>query len=291
MNVALSGTYTLPKAQTCSYNWYTHTTTCSYPSWSAGNAIYWDASAQKATTSSSGNTRIGVAAASSASGTTSGSVLLDENATGDAQSGSNNSSNQSPNNVCLDSHANANSTSTGGRTGDCADCPTVGITTLQSTRSVVDQAITDLNIPPGAQYYTNIPDGLAWAWEVLMPTAPFTEGQLPAGTGEPPRAIVLMTDGSNTCAVGDAYQNYSGCGIGGDNSWRNQRLIDLATNIKAQGVYIYAIQFADPGNAGLLQQVATKDTAPFYYYAPSADDLSNAFTEIANNLSNLRLAR
>ena len=175
---SLSGTFTLPKAQTCSYHWPSGYT-CSYPSWSAGNAIYWDNSAQKATTSSSGNTRIGVAAASSGSGSTSGSVRLDENATGDAQSGSNNSSNQSPNNVCLDSHANANSTGAGGRTGDCADCPTVGITALQSTRSVVDQAITDLNIPSGAQYYTNIPDGLAWAWEVLMPTAPFTRRAAP----------------------------------------------------------------------------------------------------------------
>ena len=258
--------------------------------WAVGDVIYWNNDTKRASKLASGM-RIGVAAAASVTSDATGSVTLDESNTGDARPGNNDNSNSSPNNVCLDTHANANSTSAGSRTADCADCPTVGITALESTRSVVDDAIDNLNIPGGAQYYTNIPDGLAWAWEVLMPTAPFTEGALPAGTAEPPRAIVLMTDGSNTCAVGDAYQNYSGCGVFGDNSWRNQRLIDLATAIKAQGVYIYAIQFADAGNAGLLQQVATKTTAPFYYYAPSAADLSNAFTEIANNLSNLRLSR
>jgi predicted RecA/RadA family phage recombinase/Flp pilus assembly protein TadG len=291
VTAALSGTYTLTKGQTCSYNWYTGRTTCSYPSISAGNTIYWDDTNHVATNSSSGNTRIGTASAYSSSSSHSVSVTLDDNATGDAQSGSNNSSNQSPNAVCLDSHANANSTGTGGRTADCADCPTVGITALQSSRSVVDDAIDGLNIPAGAMYYTNIPDGLAWAWEVLMPTPPFTEGQIADPSQVPPRAIVLMTDGANTCSVGDAYQNYSDCGIYGDNTWRNNRLIALADNIKAQGVLIYAIQFAEPGNAGLLEQVASKPEAPYYYYAPSADDLKNAFTEIANNLSNLRLSR
>ena len=272
-------------------------------SWSSGSNIYWDDPNRRTTTSSTttvgtgrhattySNTLIGTAASSASSSASTGNVKLRVGLGGDAQSGSNNSSNSSPNNVCLDTHAYANSTSSGNRTSDCAACPTVGITPLQSDRTTIDDAIDALNIPFGAQYYTDIPDGLAWAWEVLMPTAPFTEGEVSDAEQSPPRAIVIMTDGANTCAIGDAYQNYSGCGVGGDNSWRNQRLQDLATKIKESGVYIYAIQFAEEGNAGLLQSIATKTIAPYYYYAPTSEDLQNAFSAIANDLSNLRLSR
>jgi len=44
--------------------------------WSAGQALYWDAGAGEATTSSGGNRSIGVAAVAASSGATTGSVLL-----------------------------------------------------------------------------------------------------------------------------------------------------------------------------------------------------------------------
>jgi predicted RecA/RadA family phage recombinase/Flp pilus assembly protein TadG len=285
VNMQISGTFTLTKKTS--------------QSWSSGASIYWDNTNKRTTTSSSGNTYIGTAASSATSSATTGSVKLKVGGNGEPQSGTNDTSNTSPNNVCLDTHADANSTSANGgfgwgawnRTADCSPCPTPGITAMQSSKATMINAINGLtipNAPSGTNYYTNLPAGLAWAWEVLDQNAPFTEGVITDGTGTPPRAIVLLTDGENTCSVGDAYQNYSS---GGCQDWRDQRLRDIATNIKAQDVLIYAIQFAEPVNADLLQDVASKDTAPFYYYAPTAAELQNAFTEIANNLSNLRLSR
>ena len=298
VTASLSGTFALPKgtAAVCTrYKWDGTCRRWSDPTWSAGTVLYWDDSSKVITDSSSGNTRIGVAASDAATSDPTGQVTLDENVTGDPQSGSNNNSNEAPNSVCLDTHAARNSSNASSRTSDCTPCPENGITPLNSTKSEVTDAINSLTIPSSAgdtDYYTNIPQGLAWAWEVLMPDAPFTEGTVDPTQGEPPRAIVLMTDGFNTCRQGDAYQDYydpsDGC-VG----WRDNRVETIASNIKAQGVYVYTIQYADcdASTAALLQGAATKDSAPYYYCAPTADDLQTAFTEIGNQLSNLRLSR
>ena len=295
---SLSGTFALSKGTTgvCTrYRWDGSCRTWSYPNWSAGTVLYWDDSSKVLTDSSSGNTRIGVAASDAATGDSTAQVTLDENVTGDPQSGSNNNSNEAPNSVCLDTHAERNSTNASYRTSDCTPCPQNGITPLTSTKADVTSAITALTIPAiyDTDYYTNIPQGLAWAWEVLMPDSPFTEGTLADPTQTVPRAIVLMTDGFNTCRQGDAYQDYydpaDGC-----STWRDKRVKAIADNIKATpDVYIYTIQYAscDASTAALLKTVATKDTAPYYYCAPTAAELESAFTEIGDQLSNLRLSR
>ena len=63
--------------------------------------------------------------------------------------------------------------------------------------------------------------------------------------------------------------------------------------IKASGVQIYTIQFANNGTAlqTLMQSVATEPESPFYQYAPDADALRDVFREVANNLSELRLSK
>ena len=247
------------------------------------------------TTTTVNNTKIGTAASYASSYSSSGSVALGIQDSGEPQSGSNDNYNSYPARVCLDTHASVNSTSYSYRKSDCTPCPASGITPLQSTKSVIDGAINSLNIPNGSwdtDYYTNIPQGLFWAWQVLDPSAPFTEGTVTDAGNTPPRAIVLLTDGYNTCRPGDAYQNYynssDGC-----STWRDNRLKAIADKIKAAGVYIYAIQFAEfnASTETLLKAVATKDIAPYYYYAPSSDDLQSAFSAIATDLSNLRLAR
>ena len=242
------------------------------------------------------NTKIGTSTGYVYSSTATGQVTLLVGRGGDPQSNTNDYYNDYPNNVCLDTHANRNSTSSSSRTSDCTPCPQSGITPLTSTKSDVVDAINALSIPSTASdtdYYTNIPQGMAWAWEVLMPTAPFTEGALADPSEQaPPRAIVLLTDGFNTCRQGDAYQNYydssDGCV-----TWRDNRLTTLASTIKSQGVYVYTIQYAecDASTVDLLKAAATKPQAPYYFCAPTADELDSAFTEIANDLSNLRLSR
>jgi hypothetical protein len=73
----------------------------------------------------------------------------------------------------------------------------------------------------------------------------------------------------------------------------DDRLRELATNIKASGVVIYAIQFANSGSAmeTLLKSVATAPDSPYYHYAPDGTSLQKVFQEVANHLSELRVSK
>lgn len=170
---------------------------------------------------------------------------------------------------------------------ECTACPSVGITPLQHRKRDIRDAVSDLR----AGGNTNIPAGLGWAWRVLKPGAPFTEAD-PNPPFDRDQAIVLLTDGENCANSGDGYKRVFGSCNGG-RAAMNDRLRKLATNIKADDVDIYVVQFANEGTAlqTLLKQVASGPTEPYYYYAPSSSDLKKAFREIANHLSELRLSK
>jgi Flp pilus assembly protein TadG len=171
---------------------------------------------------------------------------------------------------------------------ECRRCLDHGITALQKTKQTVVDAIDDLQYPTGT---TNIPQGLGWAWRVLMPDAPFTEAE-PDPDIPRQQAIVLLTDGANYGGSGDGYKATFGLG-GAAQSDMNARLLELAGNIKATGVIVYVIQFANDGTdlQTLLQQTASGPDSPFYHYAPDGDALTAVFHEIANHLSELRLSK
>jgi Flp pilus assembly protein TadG len=190
---------------------------------------------------------------------------------------------------------------------DCVVCPDVGILPLTTVQQDVIDLIEDLE-PQGT---TNIPQGLAWAWEVLMPSVPFTEA-VETVPFPRQRAIVLLTDGENHGGNGDAYKGRFGSGTGAGTTTNaahgylpsppdavntrnnlNNRLRRLAANVKAMGIKLYVIQF-DNNSAtltALLQSVATEPNAPFYFNAPTEAELQSAFQQIAANLSKLRLSK
>ncbi len=184
---------------------------------------------------------------------------------------------------------------TGGTCSDCRPClgvgisagETYGITPLTSTKTVIQAAIDGLDTPNGQ---TNIPQGLGWAWRVLVPDAPFTEAD-PNPPGSRQQAIVLLTDGQNWGGPGDGYKTVFGSGS--TQPEMDARLQELATNIKASGIQLYVIQFKYNSGAlaTLLKGVATRPDAPFYHFAPDAATLQTVFQEIANHLSQLRLSR
>ena len=171
---------------------------------------------------------------------------------------------------------------------ECTPCPVHGITPLQNVRSVIDGAVDDLRRPRGV---TDIPQGMAWAWRVLKPGAPFTEAVLDPDYRRQ-QAIVLLTDGENVGGPGDGYKAVFGTG-GAARPEMDARLRILADNIKADGVIVYVIQFANAGGAlqALLEDVASGPDAPYYNYAPDGAALRRIFREIANHLSELRLSR
>lgn len=171
---------------------------------------------------------------------------------------------------------------------ECTACYSHGITALGNDKTTILNAISQLTNPTGN---TNIVQGMFWGWEVLMPETPFTEGTVnPQGTLQ--RAIVLLTDGEHYGGSGDAYKGVFGIGSAAQ-PWLDQRLRDLAAAMKAQGVVIYAIQFGDitPQQEALMKEIASGPDAPFYYFAPDSATLQQAFHEIANNLSELRISK
>jgi Flp pilus assembly protein TadG len=171
---------------------------------------------------------------------------------------------------------------------ECRPCLQHGITPMVSTKSEIVAAIDELTSPAGT---TNIPQGFGWAWRVLMPDAPFTEAaSSPPGNRQ--RAIVLLTDGENFGGSGDGYKAAFGLGASARPEM-DDRLLELAAAVKAEGVVVYAIQFGNNGIGlqNLLKAVASGPDAPFYFHAPDAETLRQAFREVANNLSQLRLSR
>ena len=171
---------------------------------------------------------------------------------------------------------------------ECRPCLSAGITPLQNAKQPILDAIADLTGPTGT---TNIPQGLGWAWRVLKPAAPFTEA-IPDPPYKRKQAILLLTDGENYAGSGDGYKTVFGYG-GAGRPAMNDRLLELAGNVKADDVLIYVIQFAHGGTdlQALLQQVASAPDTPYYHYAPDAAALENIFREIANHLSKLRLSK
>ncbi|MBC8268517.1 MAG: VWA domain-containing protein [Rhodospirillaceae bacterium] len=171
---------------------------------------------------------------------------------------------------------------------ECRQCLSHGITPQQNSKAIIQGAINDLQNPTST---TNIPQGLGWAWRVLKPQSPFTEAD-----ANPPmnrqQAIVLLTDGENYGGSGDGYKGTFGLG-GTARPDMDARLQLISDNIKADGVIVYVIQFANNGSAlqTLLQGVASGPGSPYYHYAPDAAALQQVFHEIASHLSELRLSK
>jgi Flp pilus assembly protein TadG len=192
---------------------------------------------------------------------------------------------------------------------ECTSCPTIGILPLQASAAPVTAMINALQ----AGGNTDAPQGLFWAWEVLMPGDPFNEAVV-----NPPfqraQAIVFMTDGQIVGGNGDGYHGWFGEGenagtLSGkgkitmpdgstpDNNLNN-RMLQLAAKIKGptpldvSAVKIYVIQYDnnDAGLTTLLQTVATQPQAPFYFLESKAD-LSDVFDQIAKSLSALRIVK
>lgn len=194
---------------------------------------------------------------------------------------------------------------------DCTACYTRGITRLQTYRPTIRSAINNLTNPAGG---TNITQGLFWAYQVLMPGLPFNDAltdEEVASKFPRNRAIVLLTDGQNEGANGDAYKGAFGEGPpAGTNTshgtlaaegtyWPanrsnnlNNRLLKLAAQIKGPAATrIYVIQFRNTANTTLLQSVASGTDAPYFFNAANTDELKSAFKQIAADLSTLRLTQ
>lgn len=206
-------------------------------------------------------------------------------------------------------------------------CPTP-IVPLTSNDTTVINAIQAMRHWYGGG--TNQIEGLSWAWRVLSPTAPYTQGRPYNDSNNPVRKVlVLFTDGDNTSlnSNNDALQSeYAGlpmrrlwttlqtatappaiASVGIPAAWRRNGITSSATAvtymntreallceaIKDTGIEIYAIGFriAAGGTAdNLLAACATQDGA-HYYHADNQAELLQAFSAIGTGIGQLRLTQ
>lgn len=146
---------------------------------------------------------------------------------------------------------------------------------------------------------THINLGAVWGWRVLSPTSPYVEGH---AYNDPDynKAIVIMTDGTNTSPSGDTYTGYGFLSDGNlgttssSSAARNEldsRLLTICTNIKAQGVLVYTITFqvSSSSTRDLMRSCATDHGK--YFNSPSNAELEKTFQAIGAELSNLRIGK
>lgn len=135
---------------------------------------------------------------------------------------------------------------------------------------------------------TYMPAGLLWGWRTLEKNAPFEE----AKKGDDPsiRAMVFMTDGKNTLVQSGYYHTYP-------NRWRPITSTDLHTaalceNIKRSGIVVYTVAYNFPGAEASGKRILKKCASDLtkYYDAKNANQLEEAFKDIGNDLSQVRLS-
>jgi Flp pilus assembly protein TadG len=157
-------------------------------------------------------------------------------------------------------------------------CEATKALALTAEKSTLDDKIDDMS----ANGNTRIDEAAEWAFRMLSPNwrGLWGDPDLPLdyNTALMDKAVIIMTDGKNEPRNDDDA----------DAATANTRLSDTCTAMKDKNIIVYTIQYrtSDSTTTNLLRNCAT--SSAYYFYAGS-DDLSAVFTEIANQLSNLRL--
>lgn len=158
----------------------------------------------------------------------------------------------------------------------CPPSPVVGMSSSWKT-------LSDQVLAMKAQGNTNQTVGLAWGWQTLTNSAPFTPGDLPVDTK---RYLILLTDGMNT-------QN---------RTTTNQTKIDnrtkaLCQNIQDAGIIIYTVYVnlnppkkKDAGQV-ILENCATGGATGGKFFAlTKTTQIPDTFETIATQITNLRVS-
>lgn len=163
-----------------------------------------------------------------------------------------------------------------------AVCPD-SVVTLTDDADLLKDKIDDLK----ASGWTYIPSGTMWAWSILSPQPPFTEGvayeSLKSLNGT--KALMIMTDGSNTRAPDYPTHNLASAALA------NTLTQEVCANIKAEQIVVYTVAFevTDPTIRDILRDCATD--ADFYFDATNSTALTEAFASIAASLRNISLSK
>jgi Flp pilus assembly protein TadG len=162
---------------------------------------------------------------------------------------------------------------------DYKDCPepVLKMTSVRNDKSDLIDRVEDMK-PKGN---TNQAIGLAWAWLTHSSTGPFAAPAKDANYTYLD-AIIILTDGANT-----------------QNRWHktaadiDARQSLLCTNVKADGMKVFAVQVATDGDAEstMLKNCTSEPSNPNYFSKiTQASQMSVKFENIFKELSKLRVS-
>ncbi len=183
-------------------------------------------------------------------------------------------------------------------------CPNNQIVPLTSNKTVLHDMSEDL-VAAGS---TSGSLGILWSWYMLSPEFGYVwpEASRPAEYKRERllKAAIIMTDGEfNTVHYDGVIARNTGSGSGSNNEKINQnahngapyeqaRAYCDAMNDDSTGIVVYTVGFGiveGSDAASVLRYCAS--TADNYFLAADASDLSDAFEQIARNISSLRLTQ
>ncbi len=183
------------------------------------------------------------------------------------------------------------------------------ITPLVAEKTTIKDAIDEME--PWSFGGTAANHGLVWGWRVLSPRWQGMWNGSPAGLPKPhnepfmDKVIVMLTDGVNEFIENDyeqiGYSDYTAFGrladLGYDDASdgrddMDDRFDTICANIKADDIIIYTITFGTTPDTDTQNAYSACATNPsFYFHAPDASSLDEAFDTIGRQLSNLRLSK
>ncbi len=150
----------------------------------------------------------------------------------------------------------------------------------------VTKTINDLEVK-GETY---LPSGVIWGWRALQKDAPLTEVQKSykeKRSTAPINAMVIMTDGQNTLSQNNGQITHNGRNEDNANE-RTERICEAA---KKDNIQIYTVGYRMGAGRGemekLLKSCASEQDN--FFDAKNAEELKNAFKNIADRLSITRL--
>jgi len=179
-------------------------------------------------------------------------------------------------------------------------CPAAELLPLSSDKSALKSLINNLAI--GGSTAGQI--GAAWGWYAVSPNFGSLWGQSPAeyNTARTLKAVILMTDGEfNTPYASGVIAADAGAGSGSSLDHMNQNATNgdafgqaesLCRAMKAQGIIVYTVGFQVAEGGSAAELMLSCATGPDYAYLPSSSaELTDAFSAIGRNITQLRISR
>jgi Flp pilus assembly protein TadG len=155
-------------------------------------------------------------------------------------------------------------------------CNPIGPLPLTDDRDKLKNYIKNLNANGGTAGHI----GIAWGWYALSPEwdSVWPSGSDPLEYDEPDsaKAMIIMTDGD--------FLNWHNNGEGSSFDQAKK----LCDNIKEEGVRVYTVAFKAPSQGKQILEYCASGTE-FAFKAESADELTDAYTKIAQSISDLRI--